>query len=105
MDKVTEFYLKWREVRCFGKRKCCDVFSVFVVINFPFQSVHNTRFSKKKVPNLPPPTSTVLMLITVLNFLDRFSKNPETSGFMNIFPVGAELFITARDRQTDWLTN
>jgi hypothetical protein len=34
-----------------------------------------------------------------MNFIDRFSKNPETSTFMKIRLVGAELFHA--DGQTD----
>jgi hypothetical protein len=36
-----------------------------------------------------------------LNFLERFSKNPEISNFMKFGPVGAELFyaVGRRDRQ------
>jgi hypothetical protein len=34
-----------------------------------------------------------------LNFRDRFSKCPQISNFINICPVGAELFHA--DRQTD----
>jgi len=33
-----------------------------------------------------------------MNFLDRFSKNPEIANFMKVRPVGAELF--RADRRT-----
>jgi len=38
-----------------------------------------------------------------LNFLGRFSKNPHISNFVEIHPVGVELFHTdgRTDRQTD----
>jgi len=41
-------------------------------------------------------------ILMKLEFLDIFSKNPQTSNFMKIRPVGAELFHA--DRQTDGQT-
>jgi len=36
-----------------------------------------------------------------LKFFNRFSKNPQTSNFIKIRPVGAELFHADRQRRTD----
>jgi hypothetical protein len=71
-----------------------EIFIKNLLCNLPWQSLG--AFAKF-------PKATVSFIVSVrpsvLNFLDRFSKNPQISNFIKIRPVAAELL--RADGQTD----
>jgi len=46
-------------------------------------------------------TTILLRFILKLKLLNTYSKNPNTSSFVKIFQVGAELFSTDRQTETE----